>query len=206
MLDILFEKNLVINNRELKYKGIFRADELFHVINKSLREKRYHKREKKSEETVTEQGRKTFVELRPYKHKTSYMVLMIKIKITLDNVTETVQEFQGQKQKFQQGDVSVVFDSWLMSEYEHRWTMKPWVYFLKSLINKYVYHWPIEAGFSSELVNDTAFIYAQIRNLLHSYGTEVGKIIKEEDIRKDVGIEIEKELREEGAVNNKSTE
>jgi len=43
MIDTHCEKNLIINNRELKYKGIFLADELFSVINHALEERGYEK-------------------------------------------------------------------------------------------------------------------------------------------------------------------
>ncbi len=190
MQTTFYEKNLVINNRELKYKGIFRVDDLFHTINQALKEKQYEKNEKKTEEIVSEAGKKTYLELRPFKQKTNYVILEIKIKITLDNVTETIEEVQGVKKKFQNGDVSVVFDSWIMTDYENRWSMKPLVYFLKSIINKYVYTFPLEAGFPSELAGDTAHIYARIQKLLQSYKYESGKVVKEADIVKEMEREI----------------
>ena len=119
-METYHEKYLVINGRELKYKGLFKVDELFAVINKSLERKNYEKREKKTEELVTEAGRKTHVELRPFKVKSNFVTLMIKMKITLDNVTETVMEKDGIKNKFQLGDVIIVFDSWVLTEYQNR--------------------------------------------------------------------------------------
>lgn len=187
-----YEKNLIINNRELHYNGIFRVDELFSAINRALEEKGYEKQEKKTEELVTEHGRRLHLELRPYKQKTNYVLLMIKIKITLDNITEAIEEVNGSKQKFQKGDVLVVFDSWLMTDYEHRWTMKPLVYFLKSLINKYLYAFPLEAGFPGELTSDTAHVYAAIKKLLQSYNPKSKKIVRESD----VVTEMEKEIVE----------
>ncbi|MBS3169667.1 hypothetical protein J4210_04220 [Candidatus Woesearchaeota archaeon] len=190
-----FEKNLIINNRELQYKGIFRAAELFSTINKALAERNYEKNEKKTEELVTEQGRRTYIELRPYKEKTNFAVLMIKIKITLDNVTEALETVDGSKRKFQDGDVLIIFDAWVMTDYEHRWTMKPWVYFWKSFINKYLYTFPLEAGLPREVVSDTAHVYTAIKKLLHSYKYQAGKVVREEDVRR----EMEKELLREPA-------
>ena len=194
---VSLEKNLIINNRELRYKGVFRVEELFSAINKALQEKGYEKNEKKTEEVVSEEGRRTHIELRPYKVKTEYVMLMIKIKITLDAVTETVETVNGVKQKFQNGDVLVVFDAWLMTDYENRWTMKPLVYFLKSFINKYVYTFPLEAGFTGELTGDTAHVYATIKKLLQSYKYQVGKAVREEDVRKEMEREVEKEMLEQ---------
>ncbi len=193
MVDTQYEKDLIINNRELKYSGIFRADELFSTINRSLEQKGYTLREKKTEESVMEAGKRTYVELRPYKEKSNYALLMIKIKININNVTEKVDEVQGQKKKFQHGDVEIIFDSWLMTDYEGRWGMKPWMFFLKGIINKFVYTFPLAGGFQGELVSDTAFIYAQIKKLLNSYGPEKMKPQSEQEILKAVEEEMRKE-------------
>ncbi len=195
-VDLQYEKNLVINNREFRYKGIFRADELFHVINNALEDRGYTKREKKTEELVTDAGRRSYIELRPFKEKTNYLIQMIKIKILLDHVTETTEEVKGIRKKFQQGDVEIVFDAWMLTEYQHRWGMKPVAFFLKGWINKYLYTWPIESGAKNELVEDTAYVVSAIRNLFSSYKIETGKYVPESEIRKEMEGEIEREIRE----------
>ncbi len=192
-----YEKNLVINNRELNYKGVFRFDELVYVINKALDELHYKKREKKTEELVTEQGRRTYIELRPLKVYTKYIKLLIKIKISLSNVTETVEEVQeGMKKKFENGDVLITFDSWVLTDYGHRWGMKPSVYFWKSLINKYVYPFPLEGAAPGMVSADTAHIYTQIKKLFNSYKHETGQAVTEEEIRQNVEEDIRKEMEE----------
>src|SRR3989344_9320542 len=135
-MDIHYERELVINGREIKYKGIFRYDELFSLINDTLVNRGYEKQEKKSEELVTEEGRRTYVELRPYKIKSNYVTLSIKIKIIMDKVTETVKEYDGGKKKFQQGDLNIIFDSWVLSDYRSRWGSKPFVFFWRGIIKK----------------------------------------------------------------------
>ncbi len=197
MFEQEYERNLIINNRELVYKGIFRHEELFAVINTALEEKGYHKQEKKSEELVTPEGKKVYVELRPYKEKTNYYVLMIKIKVLLDNVTEIVETVAGEKRKFQKGDVTIIFDSWTMTDYEHRWGMRPLVFFIKGFINKYIWPLPLESGFVGELVSDTAYIYARIKKLLTSYNPVAGALPVEEEVRKQIAREIKDEIKSE---------
>ncbi len=184
MFDTHYEKELVINNRELKYKGIFRPGELFSAINQALEERGYVKREKKTEELVTEFGRGSYLELRPYKVKTNYIILMLKIKVTMDNLQEAVAKAREETAKFQQGDVLVVFDSWVLTDYESRWGMKPWFYFVKGVINKYLYTFPLEGGVKGELAEDTAYIYGKIKQLLHSYQPVQPKLVSERDVRK----------------------
>ncbi len=180
------EKNLVVNNKELVYKGIFRVDELFSALNKALEEKNYTKREKKSEELVTPLGRLLQLELRPYKVMTEYITLMIKIHVTLDNVTDVVLKRNAVKEKFQHGDVHIAFDAWSLTDYERRWGMKPLVYFLKAVIHKYLYRFPLEEGLVKEVAADTAYVYAQAKKLLHSYEGKEAAAPKEEEVRRKV--------------------
>ncbi len=191
------EKNLIINNREIEYHGVFKASDIFNTINKALEARGFGKREKRSEEVVTDEGRKTYIELRPGKIKTNYMAFMIKIKIRLDNVTDVVKETDGVKKKCEQGDVSIAFDSWLMSDYETRWGQKVLVYFMKGFINKYIYRWPMEKGYPGELASDTAYIYGQLKKLFDSYNGGKTKAVSEKEIMDQVGKEIEMERDEE---------
>lgn len=193
MVDTQYEKDLIINNRQLKYSGIFHARELFAVINRALEERGYTKREKKTEETVSETGKRTYVELRPYKEKSNYVILMIKIKINLNDITEATKEIAGHTQKYEQGTIEIIFDAWSMTDYESRWGMKPVVFFFKGLINKFVYTFPLESGFEGELVSDTAYIYAQIKKLLDSYGP--GKVKHRSE--REILTKVEEEMREE---------
>ena len=182
------EKNLIINNRTLTYKGIFRVDELFKTINDTLAELNYQKQEKKTEETVFPSGKKTYVELRPFKVKTTYVTLMIKIKISLNNIIEVVKEVDGVKRTFQQGDVIIGFDAWSVTDYVARWGMKPSFFFIKSFINKYIYHFPLEGSFIGELKADTTHLVDQIKALFNLYKYQVmegGAPVEEEKASKE---------------------
>src|SRR3989338_5144808 len=108
----MVEKNLLINNKKISYQGLFRASELFSVIRRALEEKGYAYTEKKNEELVTSEGRMLQLELRPVKQVSPYMQFMVKIRISLDNVTETSTEVSGIKQRYQQGNVTIAFDAW----------------------------------------------------------------------------------------------
>ncbi len=195
--EVNYEKSLIINNRQLKYNGLFRADELFSTLNRVIEERGYEKREKKSEEIVAEEGRRSYVELRPYKVITNYLTLMIKIKVNLDKVTEKLETARGEKKKYQQGELLIAFDAWVLTDYKDRWGMKPGFYFLKSLVNKFVYKTPIEAGVQGILVADTAYIYARIKKMLDSYRPGEERPKKEEEIRKEVEEELNKEIEAE---------
>ncbi len=189
----MVEKNLLINNKKISYHGVFRTDELFSVLRQVLEEKGYAYAEKRNEELVTPEGRLLQLELRPVKQVSPYMQFMVKIRMTLDNITETTKDVSGIKQKYQQGDVVIAFDAWSITNHEGRWGLKPFSYFMKSVIHKYVYQFKIEEDLLRDLVTDTAYIYAKVRELLQSYQGKKIPPMKEEEIMKKVGEEIGKE-------------
>jgi len=171
----MVEKNLIINNREITYKGIFRVHDLFKVINEGLTKLNYQKQEKKTEEIVTAEGRKTYLELRPFKVKSEFMTLMLKIRINLDKVTEVTKKVDNIPRTFQQGEITVRFDAWSITDYGKRWGMKPWFYFFKAVINKYFYNYHLDSDFIGEMGGDVAYLGRQIKSLLSLYKYQVSE-------------------------------
>ena len=187
------EKNLLINNKKITYSGIFRTSEVLAEIRRALEEKGYTYLEKKNEELVTPEGRLLQLELRPVKQVSLYMQFMVKIRLTFDNITETMKEVSGVKQKYQQGDIVIAFDAWSITNHEGRWGLRPFSYFMKSFIHKYVYKFKIEEDLLRQLLSDTAYVYAKMRELLQSYQGKKIPLLKEEEIMKKV----EEEMKEE---------
>tara|TARA_Y100000310_G_C20535684_1_gene740736 strand:+ start:260 stop:838 length:579 start_codon:yes stop_codon:yes gene_type:complete len=169
----MVEKNLIINNREITYKGVFKVRDIFNVINEGLTTLKYQKQEKKTEEIVTAEGKKTHLELRPFKIKSNFMTLMLKIRIDFDKVTEITKKVDNLPKKFQQGDISIRFDAWSITDYGSRWGMKPWFYFLKGVINKYFYRYHLDSDFIGELAGDVDYLGRQIKALLSLYKYQV---------------------------------
>ena len=185
------EKNLLINNKKITYQGIFRTDELFSVLRRALEEKGYAYAEKRNEELVTPEGRLLQLELRPVKQVSPYMQFMVKIRMTLDNVTETTKEVSSLKQRYQLGDVVIAFDAWSITNHEGRWGLRPFSYFMKSFVHKYIYKFKVEEDLLRQLVSDTAYVYAKVRELLQSYRGKKIPPMKEEEIMKKVEEEME---------------
>jgi hypothetical protein len=191
------ERNLVINHRAIHYNGIFHVKELFESINLALQEKGYTLRDKRNEEVVSEAGKNYYLELRPFKDKTKYVSLVIKLVIRLRNVTRVIQEFDGRQITFDSGNIEIVFDAWSYTDYEARWGMRPFAYFMKGFFNQWFYQMPMESGFTGDLKNDAAFVHSAIKKLLSSYRKRDLKYVSEEDVRG----EIEKDVLAAASVN-----
>jgi len=190
--DKMVENNLLINNKKITYRGVFLTSELLSVIRRALEEKGYGYVEKKNEELVTSAGRMLELELRPSKSVSPYMQLMVKIRITLDNITDAMKEASGVKQKYQQGDVVIAFDAWSITNHEGRWGLTPFSYFIKSFIHKYIYKFRVEEDLPRQLVSDTAYVYAKAKELLQSYQGKKIAPMKEEEVMRKVEEEVMK--------------
>ena len=193
----MVETDLVVDAKELRYKGVFKIDELFKVINKSVEARDYSKSEKRSEEVVTEAGRRVFLELRLKKEVGPGAFLSIKIRITLDSLTEKIELISRQKRNVHHGDVLIVFDGWLETKYEDRYHKAPIRFFLKGLINKYVYPILPEGKYKNEVRSDINFIESEILTSLKVYrqGDEESKRISEKIVKKEIEEDISKSMQ-----------
>ena len=156
------EKNLVIDGLELNYEGLFDLNELLKALDKYTAERGYEKAEKRRQEKVTPSGKEFSIELRPIKIKTEYYSLMIKIRMNITNLRDVEVLKNKTRTRLNHGSISMIFDAWAISDYMYRWEQKPFYYFLRVLVDKFVYKFH-SGKFHGELVDDTHYIYDNIK-------------------------------------------
>jgi len=164
------EKNLVIDGLELHYEGLFDLDTLLKVIDQYTAERGYTKSEKRRQEIVTPSGKEFSIELRPTKIKAEYYAIMIKIRINITNLKEVEVLRNNVKTKLNEGHISIIFDAWTKTDFKQRWEQKPLFYFLRTLVDKYIYRFYSEKYYD-ELIEDTHFVHTNVKAhlQLHRY-------------------------------------
>jgi hypothetical protein len=160
------EKKIVIDGLELSYEGLFDLNDLLKAIDKYARERGYAKREKRRQEIVRPGGKEFSMELRPTKIKTEYYALMIKIRINITNLQEVEVLKNKVKTKLNKGNVSMVFDAWALTDFRRRWEQKPLYYFLRTLVDKFIYKFYSDK-FHGELIEDCHFLHTNIKAYLN---------------------------------------
>lgn len=156
------EKRLVVDGLELEYQGLFDLDALLKEIDKTTAEKGYSKSEKRRLEIARPEGKEFSIELRPSKSKSEYFILMLKIKVHITNIKE-VEVLRGNKRtRMQEGKVSILFDAWTTTWYEFRWEQKPLFYFLRNLVDRFIYQFHTDANLG-ELSDDCHYVYNQVK-------------------------------------------
>lgn len=162
----MVEKRPVIEQESVSYEGIFNLKEVYKLFFDWMSDKGYVPVEKRVHESVAKGGKHVEVELEPYKKYTDYAKSVIRIHFTASGVTDVETTVDGHKRKMQKGKVHVRLDSWLETDYEHRWETQPVFYVLRTLFEKYVYT-PFLSGFIKGVRDDTNHLKDQIKAYLN---------------------------------------
>lgn len=169
----MVEKNLVVDQKTLEYKGLFELDEVIGTLDSLLQSKGYELQEKKAEEKVSEEEKNIFLELRPLKRITNYQTLMIKVTINAKNLTEEIHTTGGGKRHFHKGNLILVFDGWSLTDFERKGQEKMLNYFIRGIVSKYLYRSPTEGNILGGLKSDVDFVYNQLKSFLNLYKYQI---------------------------------
>ena len=162
------EKRLVIDELELVYKGLFDINGLLQTIDKISADRGYAKNEKRRTESVTPTGKEFYMELRPVKKKTDFYVLMIKLRMSINNMRDVEVVKDGKKVILNEGEIRILFDAWTTTDFEFRWESNPVYYFLRNMFERVVYKVHTDQ-FLDELVDDTHFFHRNIKAYLNMH-------------------------------------
>jgi len=162
------EKNIALTGLTVSYEGLFNVFELYKIVDDWQKKHNYDKTEKQSIEYIRPEGKYIELEMEPYRKESDYVKFVIKIKMVMENLKETVVEIDDEKKKMHEGKVTVVFDAWLETDYEEAWHTKPGIYFLRILIDKYIYKIYTEK-FLGDLRAEVNDLMTQIKSFLNLY-------------------------------------
>lgn len=162
------ETRIVIDKLRVQYEGILSIPELYQLIDNWLREKGYDKAERKNVEKVTPKGKQIELVLQPWKKITDYAKIVISVRFVAEDITEVEIERDGAKIHMNQGKVSLVFDGWLVTDYDSKWEGKPIFYFLRQIFDRYIYK-PYTMGYEGAVAKDVSDLHGEIKAFLNLY-------------------------------------
>ena len=162
------ERKLVVDHAGLSYEGLFDVHELYMMIDKWLKEKGFDKREMRNVEQVSPNGKYVELELQPWKKITDYAKHIIRMDIKILGIKDVEVRKDGHKVKLQKAKVSIIFDGYLETDWEHRWEQQPMYIFIRTLFDKFVYN-TYSSKFEAQLVESVNDLRAQIKSFLNLY-------------------------------------
>ncbi len=162
------EKKLVIDQMKLTFEGIFDLNGLYRTIDAWFYEKNYDKFEKKNFEQIMPTGKDIEIEILPWKKTTDYFKNVIKIRMRFTGIKDVEIEKEGVKLRLNQGRIMMIFDGYLISDYDQKWEDKPLFFLIRTLFDKYVFK-PYFNKFEKWLINDVYDIHGRIQRFLNLY-------------------------------------
>ncbi len=157
-----------VGSTSVQYEGIFDVYELYKILDDWQKKNNYDKTEKESVEFVKPEGKYIELHLEPYRKETDYVKFVVKIDMIMENVKDIVIEVDDEKKNINEGKVSINFESWLISDYEEAWHTRPGIYFLRVLVDKYIYK--IYTGkFAGKLKQEMNDLVTQAKSFLNLY-------------------------------------
>lgn len=162
------EKRLVIKGMLLKYDGLFSVPDLYKIIDDWIKENGYDKFERETIEYVKPEGKYIELRLEPYKKVSDYVQNRIVIKAIIKDIKEVDVEIDKKKHRLNRGEVNLIFDAYLETDYEQRWEQKPVLFFIRTLVDKYIYK-IYTARFEDVLKKDVQSMHTSIKSFLNLY-------------------------------------
>ncbi len=162
------ERRIIVDNVKIAYEGLFDFNEFFLFLHKWFNDKNYEQWEKKNFEYDTPEGRHIEIEIEPWRKPTDYAKCSLNVVIIANNMKDVVIKKDNVPIKMNKGKLSVKIIGYLETDYQHRWEGKPYFYFIRTVIDKWVYKFHTEKY--EEFVADEAnqLIYA-IKSFLNLY-------------------------------------
>ncbi|MAG39296.1 hypothetical protein CMO90_04390 [Candidatus Woesearchaeota archaeon] len=162
------EIQTIIDGKKLEYEGLFEPKELYTVIDQEMQQHGFDKNEVLNSEHVYQNSKQLEMVLRPYKKLSDYVKVEIKIKITAKNLKNVEIKKKGLTKKFYKGNIEIIFTSYLITDYENSWEMKPFYYFMRMIMDKFIYKNYIDEA-KSEIITITNGLYEEIRSYLNMH-------------------------------------
>jgi hypothetical protein len=157
-----------LKKQEISYEGLFKGDEIYHNIKEWADEKGYDVDQEKHTETVTETGKEIKLPFELSKDASDYVKFVIKVAVELTNVEDVLVKKGENKQKLNKGDVSIKLKAIIETDYDNKWSKKPFWIFLRGLHDKFLRK--SEVGeFESELKKDIADLFEELSAHLNLY-------------------------------------
>ncbi len=136
----MVEKKQVLYDLRTTYNGPFLVEELYAEVDNWINEKGFEKEHKSKKEHVTKNGKMIEWVIEAHKQLSEFHYAVIVLRAMLDNIKDATIKKDGKKLAINHGEAFISIDAFVQS-YVHSgfWQTKPVYYFIRTLIDKYVY-------------------------------------------------------------------
>ena len=164
----MLEKKVVVDRLQFNYNGAFELEEFYKTVEDWKDANGREKEIKKKLEHITQKGKNIEWTVELWRFVTAKDKFMTRVRALFKNVSEIDVKKGNINRTLNQGEVLIIFDSFLETDYHEEWIMKPWIYFLRTVFDKYIYNFWAER-YVSKLRTETYDLHRTVTAFFHLY-------------------------------------
>lgn len=135
----MYVQKILIDNVRMSYNGLFSVMGFFEEIDKWAKKNGFDKEIKKHLEYAEQDGRRIEWIFEFWKEVRDFARITIRLRVLCHNMQEVEITRGASKEMLDKGDALTLVDGILIQDVYGRWQQKPMFYFLRAMIDKYLY-------------------------------------------------------------------
>lgn len=132
------ELTTVVRNLKVSFEGLFDFAELMNHVQSYFKSEGFGWFEAQHNELVKESGKDIFIMADNRREISDYAKSRVVIYITVRELSDVEIEKDGRKIIVNRGKVTFEFEAYIMTDYMGRFEGKPWMYFYRAMMEKFV--------------------------------------------------------------------
>jgi len=139
------EKKIVVDAIRFTYSGMFSMDELFREVDSWTEEHGFHREIKKKGMHVENDSKKMEYIFELWQKSAEYSMSVVRVKLLFKDVVDFELTRGEHSRTMQKGHVLVIIDGFVEDDLEHKWVTKPMVVFWRTLFEKFIWQYWMNA-------------------------------------------------------------
>ncbi|HLD87534.1 MAG TPA: hypothetical protein VJB12_05740 [Candidatus Nanoarchaeia archaeon] len=158
----MVEKSFVAANFKLTYSGPFSLHDFLDYVDQWAHEHHYHKEIKDHWQHQSPDGSELRYTFELWRHVNTQVIAIVRLNFLAKRVKDASLHSQSRKMKAQRGEILVDIDGHLERHKLHAWENKPYIFFVRGIIDRFLYRnlWEADAG---PLASDVRNFYDHAR-------------------------------------------
>lgn len=162
------EKDVLVDRYGLDYEGVFDYLGMIRVIDNWCKENHYYKEITSRKEFVNTSGRKISISYDLQNQFKKLWFSSIKLDVDIEGMKEVDIEVDGKMRTLNKGKVEAIFNGFIMTSLKARWETKAYAYFLRGIVDKFIYKVD-KPAYRGKVVDDTFKLINTIKGELDVY-------------------------------------
>lgn len=133
------EFHTVKSGTTLRYEGYTDFSRFWHLIRKLLEKRGYEYLEHEHNEIVKQDGKDIYLHVDADRTVSDYAKLRLVIKCTVNDLCDAKVETDSGTKRMDDCELSLVADSYVITDYQGRYQDKAWLFFLRTIAEKFLY-------------------------------------------------------------------